>query len=1186
MAERIGTAVLELTTDAASFNAGLADAGKRLSGLKKNLDLMAAGMTVAGKQTQGWAKDLEASGKMISGMSQIGRTEMERLAKPIERLPTLTQAATKSMVAMGAAVGSFVGTFAANLVYRGVESLVSMGKAAFDSAGNIIDLSNKTGLSTDAIQRMQAVANLTGASLDNFTTAAFQLGVRLSGGSDSVRAGVERLGLTFAELRQMRPEDQFEAVVTALGNMRNEQQRNEIGVALFGKNFATIAAAVAEGYAKMASGARVSTEAQLQALDKAGDRWSQFTSDTKASVTGWLGSVVLAFDKVFPEVDKHGVALSVVSDRVLKAENAWSGAAPVLESFGAQLKKAEEEASRLTDAQKAEIDSAQKLGKSTDELADRFGVSEAAIKVYTSQQAEATKAGKAFEAETTRQAKALDDLTHKFTGGGLLKQAKDYEIVLGRLQGATKLTSAEKEEFAKVFQAVIDKYTAMGPAGAKVVAHYTALLGEIQPLIVVVRAYTAELTALPPVLDRGAVAHTVFARGVTSGVQALMAHSAATKASIERLAELGMILPDLTIKNERVSESVADADSRWVRLGRSARESLGDIADILDGINNRFAQMAAVVARAAEAIIKNLAEGDLLGAIIAGATALATALGNIFGKAEGKKVNDMRDKYIDAAGGLGALNEKARAAGLSLTMLLRADTVKEFERAVAQLDGRFEALEQRAENAQAFLSDFAELMNAVTESGKLASAEMLSLLEAVQKAGGMTAETTAFIQQNASAAASGFNAVALSMGRTVGITEKLKTLEEERAELIDQRSEAAHYLAETEGTDSRNALANQELARRKISEINLALEKNAAASANFKTQLTAAGEEGQAQFDRLGRIAAVAFTAATAGGQTTVEAIRTLQPGLESLAAAQKEFGFQAGASFTELMKLSEFVSVNAELIDGVDGLNQMFVGLHNALLLDQQGFDDLTAEAVSMKQEMVDAGTSGDQAMRLMQPTLQTIWELQKDFGYAVDASTQEMLTQAEAAGVVGEAHRSADEQIIGLLEEMVLLFKDFVAVMGGAKGAADDAADAVGGIADRAGDIPDNPFKNWDAPEWEEPLMGDVMHAGGTIQRAHSGTFVRPRLSADEVPIIAQTGEGILSRRGMAALGGDAILNRLNAGASHAPSLGAFEMPMPSTGRDDGRPLLVRLEVDGVTLAERMVRHMPRALSHAGLA
>jgi len=53
-----------------------------------------------------------------------------------------------------------------------------------------------------------------------------------------------------------------------------------------------------------------------------------------------------------------------------------------------------------------------------------------------------------------------------------------------------------------------------------------------------------------------------------------------------------------------------------------------------------------------------------------------------------------------------------------------------------------------------------------------------------------------------------------------------------------------------------------------------------------------------------------------------------------------------------------------------------------------------------------------------------------------------------------------------------------------------------------------------------------GIVYHAGGIVRRAHSGM-----LASDEVPIIAQTGEGILSRRGMSALGADNF-NRINRG------------------------------------------------------
>jgi len=48
----------------------------------------------------------------------------------------------------------------------------------------------------------------------------------------------------------------------------------------------------------------------------------------------------------------------------------------------------------------------------------------------------------------------------------------------------------------------------------------------------------------------------------------------------------------------------------------------------------------------------------------------------------------------------------------------------------------------------------------------------------------------------------------------------------------------------------------------------------------------------------------------------------------------------------------------------------------------------------------------------------------------------------------------------------------------------------------------------------------------------RAHSGMFVRPRLAADEVPVIAQAGEGIIRRSVVEALGGAPAIEALNRG------------------------------------------------------
>jgi len=61
----------------------------------------------------------------------------------------------------------------------------------------------------------------------------------------------------------------------------------------------------------------------------------------------------------------------------------------------------------------------------------------------------------------------------------------------------------------------------------------------------------------------------------------------------------------------------------------------------------------------------------------------------------------------------------------------------------------------------------------------------------------------------------------------------------------------------------------------------------------------------------------------------------------------------------------------------------------------------------------------------------------------------------------------------------------------------------------------------------------VGALFHRGGMI-RKHQGGLIRVHdgLAPDEVPIIAQTGEGVLSRRGMNALGGSDNLRALNNG------------------------------------------------------
>ncbi len=200
----------------------------------------------------------------------------------------------------------------------------------------------------------------------------------------------------------------------------------------------------------------------------------------------------------------------------------------------------------------------------------------------------------------------------------------------------------------------------------------------------------------------------------------------------------------------------------------------------------------------------------------------------------------------------------------------------------------------------------------------------------------------------------------------------------------------------------------------------------------------------------------IAFGAALASGQTLIGALQAMGPGLDTLSQMMRTFGLTATDTFAELLLFKQFVNDNKELAASIDGINQMMRGLNESGMLTQETFADLTATAVDTFNRIVEQGLSGDQALRLMQPTLQTIWQMQKDFGYEVDEATQALLDEAVAAGIVGEKHRSATERMVAGIERVA----DILAAAFGDRipRALQETINQVGRIRTGLDEIPEN--------------------------------------------------------------------------------------------------------------------------------
>lgn len=105
--------------------------------------------------------------------------------------------------------------------------------------GRFDDMSTKTGLSAVTLLRLERTG-----SLLEWTNASFRLGVRVTTGSNHVRAAVDELRLSLDELRYANPDRQLTLVVGALAKVENEQERNRIGMALFGRQYSAVASRV------------------------------------------------------------------------------------------------------------------------------------------------------------------------------------------------------------------------------------------------------------------------------------------------------------------------------------------------------------------------------------------------------------------------------------------------------------------------------------------------------------------------------------------------------------------------------------------------------------------------------------------------------------------------------------------------------------------------------------------------------------------------------------------------------------------------------------------------------------------------------------------------------------------------------------------------------------------------------
>lgn len=331
--------------------------------------------TALGKEAPAAMKALELETRKVEDATKGAVSPTEAWAAALGNVKTVMGA-----LGVGVSIGAIVGL---------TKSVVS---SALETASALTDLANKTGLSTETIQRMQFVAKQSGTDMTVFADAAFKLGVNLQEGTAKAREGAQALGLDWHALRAASPDEQFNQVVQALEAMEDPQKRNAAAVALFGKTAKEILPAIVDGYTKVAKEATVAGDAQVKALDAAGDAWDRFKARTTAGVINAIGSRLLLHEAVqtLTEDERKFVLQTLEGERTTEAYSAAlirfaaakKGADIALKpehaaagpSFTASLTEAEAGYRALTKAQQDELAAALQLHKSDDDIINGLNI--------------------------------------------------------------------------------------------------------------------------------------------------------------------------------------------------------------------------------------------------------------------------------------------------------------------------------------------------------------------------------------------------------------------------------------------------------------------------------------------------------------------------------------------------------------------------------------------------------------------------------------------------------------------------------------------------------------------------------------------------------------------------------------------------------------------------------------------
>lgn len=260
-----------------------------------------------------------------------------------------------------------------------------------------------------------------------------------------------------------------------------------------------------------------------------------------------------------------------------------------------------------------------------------------------------------------------------------------------------------------------------------------------------------------------------------------------------------------------------------------------------------------------------------------------------------------------------------------------------------------------------------------------------------------------------------------------------------------------------------------------------------------------------------------------AAGMSFVEAAKAMGPAVESLQTQLELTGFTGGSAFGFIKDVVALTTneIAGPALESIHGYAEALVGMSNIGLMNQDVFAGITSQIQMTEAALEAQGFSGKAIHAAMQADIQKIWELQQQYGYTVDASTQALIDQSVAEGLVGEQHKSTTQQMLDASNRMVDVLEAMATFMGVTlPRAAETGANGVQNALDSitAPDLSADVNYHVNYPDTPRGLNeASPMSMGGIVKPIYAslGTTVTPWMprGTDVVPAMLTPGEQVRS-------------------------------------------------------------------------